>query len=462
MFIKDLRFWCQKVLPLVYDDSLSYYEVLCKLTNKVNEIISTFSEYVEQHEQEYEELKPYIDEVIEEELQNYVSAIIANYSNYPLNNLEHWARGEYNRTFNIVCVGDSITNGYDPDLDNGTLVAESNQYPYILNNGLHNFYDFLNGEDDYDNFLVTKYAKNSLTSSKLIDPDEHNIENIFALNPDLIILEIGVVDVSDGVDFAVIGGNILQFANMCKERNIDICIMNGIPLRRNNFSIPWSRWEYNKNMKKLSEANGLMLIDIYSAIEDIFETTNTNSTTISSDGAHLRNYSYVAYKVITTLFGHVCISSKPSMQFYSIANIGNAMASGVTLTNPSSQTPTKTSFGRAMRFADGATFRAYTGSNGYYKTGLVFSCNQYGGKVRFYYSGTSHEFDTYLSGVTVQNSVEKIFWFTPNRATYNSITFRDISASYDGQNNPYAYLGAIVTVPLDVVPSASGIVDTAE
>lgn len=25
------RFWCQKVLPLVYDDSLSYYEVLCKL-----------------------------------------------------------------------------------------------------------------------------------------------------------------------------------------------------------------------------------------------------------------------------------------------------------------------------------------------------------------------------------------------------------------------------------------------
>ena len=26
-----LPFWCQKVLPLVYDDSLSYYEFLCKL-----------------------------------------------------------------------------------------------------------------------------------------------------------------------------------------------------------------------------------------------------------------------------------------------------------------------------------------------------------------------------------------------------------------------------------------------
>lgn len=30
------KFWCQKALPLVYDDSLSYYEVLCKLTKYVN------------------------------------------------------------------------------------------------------------------------------------------------------------------------------------------------------------------------------------------------------------------------------------------------------------------------------------------------------------------------------------------------------------------------------------------
>lgn len=30
---------CQKILPLVYDDSLSYYENVCKLTSKMNEII---------------------------------------------------------------------------------------------------------------------------------------------------------------------------------------------------------------------------------------------------------------------------------------------------------------------------------------------------------------------------------------------------------------------------------------
>ena len=30
---------CQKVLPLVYDNSLSYYEAICKLTDKVNELV---------------------------------------------------------------------------------------------------------------------------------------------------------------------------------------------------------------------------------------------------------------------------------------------------------------------------------------------------------------------------------------------------------------------------------------
>ena len=31
---------CNLILPLVYNDSLSYYETLCKLTNKINDIIS--------------------------------------------------------------------------------------------------------------------------------------------------------------------------------------------------------------------------------------------------------------------------------------------------------------------------------------------------------------------------------------------------------------------------------------
>lgn len=41
---EHVRFWCFKVLPLVYDDSLSYYEVLCKIAAKLNEMIDSMTE----------------------------------------------------------------------------------------------------------------------------------------------------------------------------------------------------------------------------------------------------------------------------------------------------------------------------------------------------------------------------------------------------------------------------------
>lgn len=42
--IGAFRMWCQKVLPLVYDDSLSYYEVLCKVTSYLNTVIQETNE----------------------------------------------------------------------------------------------------------------------------------------------------------------------------------------------------------------------------------------------------------------------------------------------------------------------------------------------------------------------------------------------------------------------------------
>lgn len=39
--IDNLRYWCHKILPLVYEDSLSYYEALCKTSAKLNEVIDS-------------------------------------------------------------------------------------------------------------------------------------------------------------------------------------------------------------------------------------------------------------------------------------------------------------------------------------------------------------------------------------------------------------------------------------
>lgn len=45
--VKPLRLWSQKILPLVYDNSLSYYEVLCKVSDKVNELIGFITNNIE-------------------------------------------------------------------------------------------------------------------------------------------------------------------------------------------------------------------------------------------------------------------------------------------------------------------------------------------------------------------------------------------------------------------------------
>lgn len=45
--LTPFAFWCQKVMPAVLDDSLSFYEVLCKLTAKLNTAIETINGHSE-------------------------------------------------------------------------------------------------------------------------------------------------------------------------------------------------------------------------------------------------------------------------------------------------------------------------------------------------------------------------------------------------------------------------------
>ena len=61
--MREFGFWCQKVLPLVYDESLSYYEFLCKVRDKLNELIKqdeVFGEALRQLEKELAEINQWI------------------------------------------------------------------------------------------------------------------------------------------------------------------------------------------------------------------------------------------------------------------------------------------------------------------------------------------------------------------------------------------------------------------
>lgn len=56
---KHFRFWCQKVLPLVYDESLSYYEVLCKVVDYLNHMLDDVNNVIN----DYDELKKELNEI---------------------------------------------------------------------------------------------------------------------------------------------------------------------------------------------------------------------------------------------------------------------------------------------------------------------------------------------------------------------------------------------------------------
>lgn len=95
--LRPFRFWCQKVLPLVYDDSLSYYELLCKVVDYLNKtmedvdhmntdmdtLYSNFQEFQEGTFRIYNELVDYVntyfDELdVQEEIDNKLDDMVTS------------------------------------------------------------------------------------------------------------------------------------------------------------------------------------------------------------------------------------------------------------------------------------------------------------------------------------------------------------------------------------------------
>ena len=86
MMCKDMgkfKFWCQKVLPLVYDDSPRYYEILCKCVKYINDLIDNnkiIGDELESLEEELKIVQKWIDDFdttfIEKEVQEYLAKIV--------------------------------------------------------------------------------------------------------------------------------------------------------------------------------------------------------------------------------------------------------------------------------------------------------------------------------------------------------------------------------------------------
>lgn len=81
--LPTFRFWCNKVLPLVYDDSLSYYEVLCKVVKYINDLIDAdkiIGKELETLRTELAEVQKWIEDfdpqILDETLSKYLASMI--------------------------------------------------------------------------------------------------------------------------------------------------------------------------------------------------------------------------------------------------------------------------------------------------------------------------------------------------------------------------------------------------
>lgn len=73
--LHHFRYWCYHVLPLVYDDSLSYYEVLCKVVQYINKLIeqdNAFAGDIEQLRKDLDQVQHLIDNFDTEYLEQVV------------------------------------------------------------------------------------------------------------------------------------------------------------------------------------------------------------------------------------------------------------------------------------------------------------------------------------------------------------------------------------------------------
>lgn len=123
-----LHFWCQKVLPLVYDNSLSYLEVLYKVKEKLNEVINFTNDIPEYIDKKIVEAfdEEHLKELISEVFRTIEDAISANNegtnthfsSNYPIVGTLVWHDNKLYKTKHPIDAGDTVLPNSNIELVN--------------------------------------------------------------------------------------------------------------------------------------------------------------------------------------------------------------------------------------------------------------------------------------------------------------------------------------------------------
>lgn len=181
--ITPLKFWCQKILPLSYDDSLSYYETLCRFADKVNELIDRMNIYEEEYKDYVDEqvsfLKTYIDEqdnatktVLEIKMEN-----LKNETERQMNELKLKLQQTLDDVNNKLAeYSESLVRLYD------FVVSDQNRQDIYFKNVLEEFYHKIWSLIDQYTNIIYNPTNGQLTTVEQAINDIWNILRYQAMN----------------------------------------------------------------------------------------------------------------------------------------------------------------------------------------------------------------------------------------------------------------------------------------
>ena len=409
--ITPFPWWAHKVLPLVYDESLSYYELLCKVVAYLNEMlkdVSNLETNVDELRTAFDELQAYVNNYFQNlSIQNEVNNKIDQLVNAGL--MEGWLNAaaipDHDNLLDTVsgsgvigCIGDSITYGYNPTTD----AQHTYPYPALLQSILREYYDT-------DTITVHNYGVNGASSNAWLTQynqakaDDCNIM-IFMFGHNDFRLESGLDNVLE---------HITEFIHKCITDGITPVVCS-VPAYYGT-----TEWRL-LNMDQISQAiktvtlsNNAIYCPLYETLNTMLECGAFQILTLLPDGVHFTDYHLIADIIASTIFTQA--TETP------YGNVITAWrCSGLTMENVEIATgPEVSNNGRVISIAPSSVYKLRFFSEKPFKLYSITSDDSYSGVVTWNISndGVAEQFthDYYVQGADftyqfitqIQNKVYK-------------------------------------------------------
>lgn len=185
--IEKINFWCNKILPLVYDNSLSYYEVLCKVKDAINALIDANNElqaeWIKYQAKTEQELMDYILQYLTDEK---IAEIVKNIELFYVDCSDY-------------CLGDGTTDDTE-NLKSAIAVCKETKKPLYIGDGKYIIsntvalgndltiigYNTTPGEDEMSAIIVNMcnentplftFGKSVTIKNLMIDEPKNDVEN---------------------------------------------------------------------------------------------------------------------------------------------------------------------------------------------------------------------------------------------------------------------------------------------